>query len=191
MFDALLTLKSSDWAVVFATLVGPVLAVQAQKWVESLRGYRETKQTVFKRLMATRGSRLAPAHVEALNMIDVAFYGRVAVWRRWQTTTERAVVERWHEYLDSLAPRYSEEVGISARRDGCFIELLSAMCADLGYAFDRVTLRNNSYSPQAHNDIEGQTATFRAAALDVVTGVRPLRMEITNIPQPPRSAEAQ
>ncbi|MGZ7172458.1 DUF6680 family protein [Burkholderia gladioli] len=59
-----------------ATLLGPVLAVQAQKWVERAREATNRKQSVFTTLMATRQSRVSIDHVRALNSIDLAFYGR-------------------------------------------------------------------------------------------------------------------
>ncbi|MGH9582683.1 MAG: DUF6680 family protein [Bryobacteraceae bacterium] len=67
------TVKLSDLAIVFATLVGPVLAVQAQKAVERWRDASNRRDFIFKALMATRATRLAPNHIQALNMINIEF----------------------------------------------------------------------------------------------------------------------
>jgi hypothetical protein len=67
-------MTTSDWAIVSATLLGPILAVQAQKWLERWRDYRNRKMWVFQTLMATRAARLEAEHVRALNMIDLVFY---------------------------------------------------------------------------------------------------------------------
>lgn len=64
-----------DWSEIIATIAGPILAVQAQKWLERLRERRNRKLKVFQQLMATRASRLSTDHVQALNMIDLVFYG--------------------------------------------------------------------------------------------------------------------
>jgi len=37
MWDALASLKAPDWVLAASTVLGPILAVQAQKWVERLR----------------------------------------------------------------------------------------------------------------------------------------------------------
>ena len=37
-------LKGAEWVIVFATLLGPVLAVQAQKWIERAREKRKEAQ---------------------------------------------------------------------------------------------------------------------------------------------------
>ena len=64
---------SAEWAIVFATLLGPILAVQAQKVLEGLREYRAAKLWVFRSLMTTRMQRLSIDHVRTLNMIDICF----------------------------------------------------------------------------------------------------------------------
>jgi hypothetical protein len=50
----------SDIAVIVATLLGPVLAVQVQKYLERWRDEAERRKNVFKTLMATRLARLSP-----------------------------------------------------------------------------------------------------------------------------------
>ena len=67
-----------DWSIAIiaaATLLGPVLAVQAQKWLERGRAIKERRLTIFRTLMATRAAMLSPSHVEALNAVPVDFYG--------------------------------------------------------------------------------------------------------------------
>ena len=46
----------SEWITVAAIICGPILAVQAQKWIETAREKRNRRLNVFKRLMATRAA---------------------------------------------------------------------------------------------------------------------------------------
>ena len=62
-----------DWAVVFATIAGPILAVWAAEWRQRGRTLQDRKEWVFRTLWSTRSTNLHPAHVEALNNIDFAF----------------------------------------------------------------------------------------------------------------------
>lgn len=80
--------------MVIAVLLGPILAVQAQKWVEVLREDKNRRLYTFKRLMATRGATLSPGHVEALNSIDLEFNGK--------GKKDEQVRRCWKEYLDHL-----------------------------------------------------------------------------------------
>lgn len=50
--------------------------------------------------MATRGAKVSPDHVEALNMIDIEFYGRRSGRR---SRAEKSVVDAWKIYLDWLS----------------------------------------------------------------------------------------
>ncbi|MBO4157710.1 hypothetical protein LH671_00350 [Enterobacter kobei] len=66
-------------ATVFATLFSPLIAVRVQKYLEKKSEKQTIKVKIFSQLMATRAisSRLLPEHVQALNMIDLAFYGDI------------------------------------------------------------------------------------------------------------------
>jgi hypothetical protein len=66
-------LDLKDWSIIGATILGPILAVQAQKWVEIIRERRGRKLWIFHTLMATRAARTSTEHVQALNMIDLIF----------------------------------------------------------------------------------------------------------------------
>ena len=70
-----MNMETKDWIIALATLLGPILAVQAQKWIEGVREQRTRKLRVFTQLMATRAARLSAEHVQAINMIDLVFYG--------------------------------------------------------------------------------------------------------------------
>lgn len=69
-----MTITIADALIILATLVGPIVAVQTQKWIERSREDRARKVNVFNTLMATRGLKAASAdHVKALNSIDIIF----------------------------------------------------------------------------------------------------------------------
>lgn len=167
----------ADWAIVGATLLGPVVAVQAQKWVERARDGKQRKRWVFETLMATRGARLSQDHVRALNMIDLAFYGS-GPGRR--TAKEQRVLDAWREYLDDLWAGHDfsgpDAGALTARRDELFTNLLAAQADDLRLAFDRVQLKKSFYSPIAHAQVEGEQQALRIAALKVFSGNEPLRV---------------
>jgi hypothetical protein len=45
-------MNTSDWAIICATLLGPVLAVQAQKWVERATESRRRRKWIFETIMS-------------------------------------------------------------------------------------------------------------------------------------------
>lgn len=171
------------WAVVFATLMGPILAVQAQKAIERARERRTRKSGVFHQLMATRAARVAAEHVQALNMIDLAFYGRHILGIHRRSKSEDAVISAWREYHEHLNVHAADDAQRiwNVRSDELFTNLLFAMAADVGFKFDRVQLKK-AYSPVAHGELEEQQRDLRKHAIAILNGESSLKMEVTGFP---------
>lgn len=170
-------MTSGDWAIVFATLMGPVLAVQAQKWIEAFRRSSEAKDAIFKSLMATRGARLSPEHVRALNMIDITFYGKSASRR---TKLEQGVLDAWKEYLDHLYEPLSHDESqmkvALAHREELITNLLSAIATERGLKFDRVQLKKGSYMPIGFEQQDQQQKALLDSAVKVFKGESAIRV---------------
>jgi hypothetical protein len=105
----------TDILIVCATLLGPIAAVQTQKWIERSRERRNAQIHIFSWLMATRATPTAPEHVLSLNRIDLEFRGRSA--------NERAVRDAWRLYADKLNEQINEQSltsQIGFRQKRCF-----------------------------------------------------------------------
>jgi hypothetical protein len=165
----------TDGLMIGAVILGPILAVQAQKWIEAWKQAKERKLWVFKSLMATRGTPVSPRHVEALNVIDLEFSDK--------KPKEKAVLEAWkiyHSHLYDVPRDYADKAYQSkqevwdAKRKECFVDLLYAMSQALDYSFDKVQLEKGAYVPQAHGDLETDLFLLRRGILDALYGKRPL-----------------
>jgi hypothetical protein len=173
-----------DWLVIVAALLGPILAVQAQKAVEGLRERRGRKLWVFHNLMATRAGRLSADHVQALNMIDLAFYGSRIFGISRRSRSEQAVIDAWREYHDHLGDKFDEESFAmwNTKGDELFINLLFAIAKDVGFKFDRVQLKKGSYTPIAHGNLEYEQNAIRKLALKLLSGESSLKMDVASFP---------
>ena len=176
-----------DWLMILATVLGPIFAVQAQKYLERLRDHEGRKLQVFRSLMATRAERLSPEHVRSLNMIDLTFYGRRFPFFTWQTKSEKAVVAAWKTYHDHLAttpPTANEaaEAVFYSAREPLFIALLASMANDMRYPVDTVQLKKGAYSPRAHGALEDEQLQIRGAVLRVLNGDATLKFEVVSFP---------
>jgi uncharacterized protein DUF6680 len=159
-------MRFSDWAIVLATLLGPVLAVQAQKWIERVRARNGRKEHIFQTIMTTRGHRVSAEHVRALNMIDLAFTGIRVFGTQYRGSSEQAVVDAWrvyHDHLNSLPENAGQEQALAwdRRCTELLVDLLVAMAKDLNYHFDRVQLLKGVYVPKAHGDAEAEQQVMR------------------------------
>jgi len=131
-------------AMIAATVIGPIAAVQAQKWVEKFRERRNEKMRVFAALMYTRGTRLSLEHVQALNRIELAFH------------KDPKVMAAWRAYLDNLSQTVTPEnqTYVWGERDRLFVEMLFQVSSLLGYPFTATDIKNSTYRPTAHGDLE-------------------------------------
>jgi hypothetical protein len=177
-------LRAADWLTIAAIILGPILAVQAQKFVEGGREKRERRLKLFHTLMATRAARISVDHVQALNMIDIEFYGRRVLGSQRQSRAEKGVTNAWRNYGDHLnTPSATEQLPLwEVEGYKLFITLLYEMSKALGYAFDESQLRRNLYSPQGHAQLEKQAAAIRKGAEELLSGEKPLSVIVYSAP---------
>ena len=171
----------SDTLIIVATVAGPILAVQAQKWIERARERRNAQRQLFYDLMATRATRVAPKHVEALNRIDLEFSGKGSAKGR------REVLNRWRIYADHLNINLDNvnEAGLTqwnVQGDEFFTDLLEALADALGYPFDRVQLKRGIYYPRAHGQADMRREIFEREIVRLLTGDTSLNMRVTDFP---------
>jgi len=183
----------TDTVLILATLAGPVLAVQTQKFIERATERKQGQRRIFDVLMATRATRVSPAHVEALNAIDIQFRGNG--WRV-PTAKEREVLKRWRIYADHLNLDVDEasEAKVTAWNVNgyeLFADLLEALAKALGYSFDRVELKRGVYWPKAHGDAEIRQRIIERGLLEVLIGKQPLAMRVVDFPVSEEAFELQ
>jgi len=163
--------------MIVAVLLGPIIAVRLTRFLDDLKEVRERKLWVFKTLMATRAYTIAPAHVEALNRIDLEFKPKMK--------HEKKVLEAWREYLDLLGAKNLSPEQWDVKRVDLLVELLYHMGQSLSYDFDKTQIRNGTYSPVAHGRIEEQHEAIRQGIVELMEGKRVLPMFVTNLPAQP------
>lgn len=173
-----------DWVTVIAVIFSPLLAVQAQKMIESLREKRNRRIKIFKTLMSTRGERLSRDHVQALNMIDIEFYGRRFFGTRFQRRSEKAVTNAWKNYNDNLnsTSNYESPELWLKEGDTLFIKLLYEMSNALGYDYDEVQLKRDCYRPELHATIENAQLNVLSGLASVLKNERSIPVTVTSFP---------
>lgn len=164
---------------VVAIIVGPILAVQAQKYIELKREIRGRKLQIFRTLMATRATTLAPLHVEALNLIDIEFDAKK---RR-----DKRVVDAWKLYLDHLGDKRddNDKAAVTAwynKRADLLTRLLYEMALCLGFDFDEVHIKRGGYIPVGLSNIEEEQHLIRREIAKILKGEGSFPMRVTDFP---------
>jgi len=165
----------SDGLMIIAVFLGPIIAVQLTRYLDDQKEKKERKLNVFKTLMSTRSYTTSWDHVMTLNRIDLEFDKN--------NRQEKAVVEAWKAYLDLLSDNEMPKEQWGIKRVDLLVELLHKMAQVLDYDFDKTHIKNSTYSPIAHNELESEQATIRKGLIDVLSGNSPVPMHITNWPR--------
>ena len=172
--ELLATVTVTDWIMILAIISGPIIAVRLTRHLDNKKEIRERKLAIFKTLMATRSYTIAWDHVQALNRIDLEFDKA--------NTKEKAVIEAWKEYHDLLGDKNITPEQWATRRIDLLVELLHKMAIVLDYDFDKTHIKNSSYSPVAHGDLETEQIALRKKLLEVLDGKRAIPMFVANLP---------
>jgi hypothetical protein len=176
-----------DWgwnlAIVFSTIAGPILAVQAQRWIDVRRDRDRRRLFVFHTLMRLRASPLAGDFVSALNSVPLEFNGKGAKLS--------AVRSAWKVYMDHLGKSITGDSWFTRRID-LLTDLLRKMGDFLGYSFDPVELEREVYSPVAHGELETEQTIIRKGLVAMFNGERSLPVEVTvaHSPQAPMAVKS-
>lgn len=163
--------------IISATALSPLIAVQVTRFLDDRNETRGRKLQIFKTLMATRAYTLAPAHVEALNRIDLEF--------RTKDRKEKAALDVWQQYLDHLGNKTMQVDAWADRRIDLLVDLLHAMGNSLGYDFNKTQIKNGTYAPIAHGRIEDEQEKLRQLTIELLDGKRVLPMHVTNLQKEP------
>lgn len=159
-----------DYLTISAILLGPILSVQIQKLLERQKENRSEKIQIFRTLMGTRGNNLTKEHVQALNQIDLVF----------EDKKYQSVRLAWGEYLDNLNQRFDGNhfsIWLSKNED-LLANLLYQMGLALGYNYDKVTIKRNSYTPVGYSNVERENQSIRTGLIELLDSKRALPAQI-------------
>lgn len=176
-------MHASDYVIACATLLGPIFAVQVQKFLDR-RGERTRRQIeVYRALMASRMALNSPQHVNALNAVPLEFHGNAKV------------VDAWRDLLMHLNTPHTNLEAWGQQRIKLFVALLKQMGESLHYGFRDAEIQDHVYYPQWQAALMNDQELLRKAMVDLATGKASLPMNVTDFPANPdlakRTAELQ
>lgn len=178
-------METSYWyaiATLAAILVGPIIAVVVTRVLDEKSERRRRKIDVFRSLMQTRGIRLDPVHVAALNILEIEFYNEPDVRRAYAD---------YIAHLSAPMPSVTEQDRFFEQRSDLFMGLLYKMGEALKYRFDKRDLERLSYVPQGWDAEQSLQRRNSALLSQILSGERAI--PVTNIiagpspfPDPPQ-----
>jgi hypothetical protein len=182
-----------EWWVILATLAGPIIAVQTQKFIERASERGKRRQLIFTALMANRATRLHEDFIRALNLIDLEFSAK-----RFGGAADRKVLDAWKALFGELSNGPSddnEDINLARawndRVSDRLVDLLSAMSTALGYTFSAEELRRGIYYPKGRVDLEQSQLAIMHGLSKIIQGRASLPMKITEVPGSGETAQLQ
>jgi hypothetical protein len=169
-----MTETSRFWVEASAIVLGPIIALSLQRWLDRLRENKKAKLTTFYTLMANRANFLNPSFVQALNSIDVDFHSR-------KDSNIRAA---WETLLDHLINIDQASVGAEERRKVLMADLLTAMGKRLGYNFTEVYIKRNAYYPKGQANLFSNELAVKEELLKILRGKSSLPVSVRGNSQP-------
>ncbi|MGA7851739.1 MAG: DUF6680 family protein [Candidatus Acidiferrales bacterium] len=152
-----LGLKASEWIMIAAIIVGPILAVVTQFIWQRLRQRRDAKLWVFSTMMSLRATPASPEFVRAANSIDVVFFRSETVRTRWKKTLA-------YISSDEYKPENWTPQAFTNFKD-LLAELLAEMAKDLRYEYDFTHFKNQAWLPRWIGEAEEENTRVRKGLL--------------------------
>jgi hypothetical protein len=146
-----MAITADTWAVVAATGLGPVLAVALTLgftyWREKEDGREKAREAIYNRrlhvfrvLMSTRRMAISSDHVNAINLVEVDFYGCAAVEAEWKNyknhlnDNSKPEDEVWLRTKEKLLSKLLFEIAKVLKFDIPAIEIFEGGYAPGGWA---------------------------------------------------------
>lgn len=180
-------MTTEAWLTIAAIVIGPTIAVLITIQIERRRLVRERRMNVFRDLMRTRRRFLDPAHVSALNLVEIEFFKQDNVIRSFKNLMKiindgvihhngESIEDYWKKLGDEYASRLTE--------------LLDEMGRSLGYGYKQLEILKGGYNPARYADIEErQDKTLRLFS-EIYDGRRTLPIAVFDYRFPEHISEA-
>jgi hypothetical protein len=162
------SLRSIEWITIIAIVVGPIVAVLTQLWIQQYNKKRDQKLFVYAQLSSNRATWANIDFVRAMNLVDVVFYKNRAV-------REKRAKLMTHIKKTTGADGILQPVDWDKAKD-VFAEMLDLMGKELGFDFEHTEIKDSAYYPVAHETLDRLAIEMREKAMEVLNGKRGLNV---------------
>jgi hypothetical protein len=163
-------ISSDSVAICFATLMGPILAVQIQRRIDRHKAQYDRRVGIYRTMMIERLSLSAP-NLAAFNAIPLEFQG------------VESVLNAWREYLDHME-KAQDENWMNNRID-LFFALMQKIAHKLNFESDFVRIKKDYYSPKRNAIVESEQEQIRQGLAKLLSGTGKLPLDVQSFPGDP------
>lgn len=165
----------NNFVGILAIIASPLIAVLVSSWLQDRKEKRRQQILVFSTLIATKALPLSPQHVEALNKIDIEFFGNRKI-----TEARKQLLDNFDHYpQDTSDPEYQKKLdSCGEKAENLLIDLIYEMAQALGYNFDKVYIKRGIRFPKGHADYMEEQELIRRGIVGLLSGIVPISVKI-------------
>jgi len=146
-----------------AIIAAPITALWVQRKGDDRRASKTRREAIFRVLWTNRARPAYLARVDALNMIDVEFFG------------EQKIIDAWADLFAHYKTDYQAD-GISEaeqtrRQIEKYATLLYEISQSLGYKIGKTHIRDDIYRPDIHNEFDAIDLQTRRLTRDILAEI--------------------
>lgn len=172
-------MSAEFWITTAAIVVGPIFAVLITYKLQRSNDQQQRRLAVFRSLMATRKTQLSPERVQALNLVEVEFYGKSSVLAKFKSLIETYNdQQRWRSTDVAVLKAVNQEV------DDRTVQLLDEMGKVLGYRLASLELLRGGYYPEAFSQLEYQQQQIREFLVGLNSGQKVVPTAVVDVRHP-------
>ncbi len=151
-----------------ALIIGPFFAVMAAEYMRKKSEREARRLHVFKTLMSTRSLNLVPAHIDAINFIELEFFADHNVMKCWR---------HYRSHLDEYVKNPSWEIERKNRLNDLLFEISKA----IGLPHNKSAIEKGVYYPKWFGEVDSENNQIRQLWLKTLKGEQPFRMKVDPI----------
>lgn len=155
-------MTTSDWVIVAATFIGPVVAVVITLWYQHYSAKKQDRMSLFSVMMRYRSSPLNTEFVGSLNMVPVHFHDKKSVLEKYGVLMATFEDTGWMD--ETKVGRLVEK----ANTDTAY--LLSEMSKVVGAPVDQLRILRGAYSPKGWQDDADRQRRMQDQLLKLLDG---------------------
>jgi hypothetical protein len=168
-------LKTVEWLTILAIVLGPVIAVLTQLWIQHRQNKKNQKLLVYGTLMSLRATWVHVDFVRAMNFVDVIFH------------KDKAIRDKRKDLMTHILAKRKDDGTFERidwnRAEDLLAEMLDLMGKQLGYTFEHTQIKQTAYYPVAHGKLDELALTLREKGIAVLEGRSAIKIKIDGQPE--------
>ena len=166
-----------EYAMLFAVLIGPVLAVMVTRFIDGKTKQYDRRYEVLRSMLKNMDAPVVSLpYVDfagALNLIQIEFSDKRGVIEKWKTLM--------NHYNMKFPDAQDEQMKFTDERRKAIIRLINEIAIVLGIKIEQLDVLDGRYAPMGWASEAQMSGALKMRMLEVLSGNSALKVEIQDV----------